>query len=188
MNSVGSLGLLFGGGGGLVFGGGGGLLFGGGGGLLFGGGGGLVFGGGGGLVFGGGGGLVFGGGGGLLFGGGGGVELDFDTATAVGNPPHSFKADVVSGRQVSVRLSWRPPTVHGVGGIQSFQIFRVDGAGVTAANFSKRRLIAQTSGTTTSVVDNKVTAGSTYTWFATAIHVDGSVSGMSNAAVKALPK
>jgi hypothetical protein len=187
INSLGSLGLLVGGGGGLLVGGGGGLLVGGGGGVMFGGGAGLLVGGGGGLVFGGGG-LLVGGGGGLLVGGGGGLELDLDGATSVGNPPHSFKAEVVPGRQPSVNLSWKPATVPNAGGVQSYQIYRVDGAGVTAASFAKRRLIAQPDGTTTTTVDNKVTGGSTYTWFATVHYGDGTVSGISNLATRTIPR
>jgi hypothetical protein len=120
--------------------------------------------------------------GGALFPGGVNFELDYGTATALGNPPHSFKAEkVTSGNQVFARLTWKAANLQNTGTVQ-YQVYRVE-APLNATTFSKKKLVGQTTQLT---IDDKQGVGanniSTFIWFATAQYDDGSGSRMSNTA------
>jgi fibronectin type 3 domain-containing protein len=109
---------------------------------------------------------------------GGGLEQTLEDATAVGHPPHTFKAKVepaLKGTGLVVNLTWKKP----FGDVLSYRVYRVDGAVVNVTSFSRKTLVAQTP--ETSAIDDRATKGKTYTYFATVRLIDNTESGMSNA-------
>jgi hypothetical protein len=104
-------------------------------------------------------------------------EVDFDTVAAVGHPAHSLKATWVGKNVVA---EWKEPTAKQNGGISAYLLYRVDGLTVTADNFKKKVLVAQTSLLT--ATDTKVTVGKPYTYVVVVKFVEGTQSGLSNEA------
>jgi hypothetical protein len=114
--------------------------------------------------------------------------MDFETATASGNPPHSVKAATEQqqpGNKTVVRVTWKAPIVlnsdsDGV----SYKVYRVV-APLNAASLANRKLVGTTSNTF--IIDDKNITPSaipTYLWFVVA-HFDTApvtVSRMSNTA------
>jgi len=145
------------------------VLGGGGKGIVGGGGKGIVGGGGKGIVGGGGKGIVGGGGKGIV-GGGGLREFNLDTANSYVRSPRNLTALSIASPR-SIVLSWTAPTF---GKINSYNIYKAaNGAPVPPA-------IASVSGNTFSFTDKNVSCGPTYTYFVTALLLDGRESVPSN--------
>lgn len=106
-------------------------------------------------------------------------DLNLDTAGSLGNAPSALTA---VAQKRAIRLSWLAPHV---GTALSYQVYRVVGTGVTAANFAARLLVGNVPGGFTSIDDVGVKNNVTYTYFvvATVANPDGAgtaQSGVSN--------
>jgi hypothetical protein len=93
-------------------------------------------------------------------------DVSLDTAGSLANPPYALAATALKGNG-GIQLVWHAPNV---GTPLAYQVYRVDGTGVTPSNFPLRALVANVPSTVTSLVD---TSGSlkhnnTYTYFAVA--------------------
>jgi hypothetical protein len=113
-----------------------------------------------------------------------GGDQDREQATATPQTLHSLKAEI-AGR--NVRLTWKAPTAQPDSeGLLTYIMYRVDGNKVTDTTFSKKVTVGQTTDLT--ILDTRVTAGKTYTWFGVVKYPDGSESNMSHSVSLALPK
>jgi hypothetical protein len=102
-------------------------------------------------------------------------ELDLTTAETVANPPGMVRA-VQAGKDVQV--SWDPPHV-GQDRVQFYEIYRLLGTGITAANFAARVPVGGSIvPPATSVLDLKVKKG-TYIYIALAQFTDGRRSSVA---------
>jgi hypothetical protein len=91
-------------------------------------------------------------------------DLNLDTAAAVGSAPSALTATVL--KKSGIALAWQGPNV---GTPIAYQVYRVQGSSVTPATFAQRVLIANVTGTTTSVTDNlNLKNNVTYTYFVVA--------------------
>ena len=73
----------------------------------------------------------------------------------------------LQGKNVVVNLTWKPPSVQGVAGLDRYRIYRVDGSTLTLDNFAKRVFVGKTE--TTQITDAKVITGKTYAYFVIAV-------------------
>jgi hypothetical protein len=112
-------------------------------------------------------------------------EQDFETATSIRYPP-TRAAVTYSAATRAATVVWQEPTLKPSANPITFQVYRVVGGTLTDVNFAKRVFVGQT--TSLSIVDSKVKAGETYTYFVIAKHDDQSASGQSNLAVITIPK
>ena len=102
-------------------------------------------------------------------------DLDMETATALGNAPHSLKA--VVGKQ-TITLDWKAPHV---GAPFNYELYRVIGTAVTPATLGSRVLLGPVPATgPTTFVDATVKNNTTYTYFVIANLSDATQTGTSN--------
>jgi hypothetical protein len=93
-------------------------------------------------------------------------DLDLDTAGSLGNAPNALAATVLKGKG-GVLLVWVAPNL---GTPTAYQVYRVEGAGVTPTNFAARVLVANVAGNVKTVTDTSSTLkhGRQYTYFVVA--------------------
>lgn len=90
-------------------------------------------------------------------------DLNLDTAGALANAPSALTATGLKPR--AIRLTWLAPHV---GAALSYQVYRVEGTGVTASNVARRLLVGNVPGGFTSIDDVAVKNNVTYTYFVVA--------------------
>jgi hypothetical protein len=91
-------------------------------------------------------------------------DLNLDTAGAVGSAPSTLTATAL--KKGGIVLAWQRPNV---GTPVAYQVYRVLGSSVNPTNFPQRVLIANVSGSTTTVTDNfNLQNNATYTYFVVA--------------------
>ena len=110
-------------------------------------------------------------------------DIDLEVAAAANRGPHSLTATLTPK---VVTLSWNPPlAVSEARTVRFYIVSRVDGGIPNKTAFNKRNVVGQTTGgvTTppdTTLPDNKVTAGKTYTYWVQAELDNGDRTGISN--------
>ena len=112
-------------------------------------------------------------------------DIDFDTLKAQDNAPRNVKA---TSFKTHVNVDWIEPI--GEKGshsqVASYRVYRVTGNAVTPANIGTKVTVGNvwpTPHPTTAVDDFTVKNNTTYTYFLTAVFIDGRVSRVSNFAV-----
>ena len=106
--------------------------------------------------------------------GAGRVDLDLETATALGNSPNELK---LTSLKQGVRANWKKPHV---GSVNVYEVYRVIGSGVTVDSLNTKVLVGIVPAPATTVIDITVKKNVTYTYFLIAVFDDKTRSGVSN--------
>jgi hypothetical protein len=107
-------------------------------------------------------------------------DLDFTTAREQGgNAPFLNPAQMSAAKgKAAVILTWRGPNVANENA--TYTAFRVDGTGLTPANFASRIIVGTTTDPVATVTDTTVKNNNTYTYFVQAQLGNGDRTGISN--------